>query len=258
VKSYYIASCLFTARYPQVSLAIQRYIESRGDIQIVRCCIPGFRATSSENRINQGGARASWNQLPYNAPLEPGDTVYSLCHNCTNIAEEQNEGIRALSLWELVDSDPDFVFPDCSGLKVTGITSMSPFATVMPAVTSITPQSVTTTVGTAPTLPKTVSVTYSDNTTGSASVLWDSITADKYAKEGSFDIYGTVAGTTLRAKCTVTVQKAAGSGGDTDDKITASSPKSSDNVVLLSVMIAVFAISAVLFIIMAVTKRRRK
>jgi len=119
VKSYYIASCLFTARYPQVSLAIQRYIESRGDIQIVRCCIPGFRATSSENRINQGGARASWNQLPYNAPLEPGDTVYSLCHNCTNIAEEQNEGIRALSLWELVDSDPDFVFPDCSGLKVT-------------------------------------------------------------------------------------------------------------------------------------------
>ncbi|MBE6754060.1 MAG: hypothetical protein E7559_06910 [Ruminococcaceae bacterium] len=148
---------------------------------------------------------------------------------------------------------------DANGsLKVTGITSMSPFATVMPAVTSITPQSVTTTVGTAPTLPKTVSVTYSDNTTGSASVLWDSITADKYAKEGSFDIYGTVAGTTLRAKCTVTVQKAAGSGGDTDDKITASSPKSSDNVVLLSVMIAVFAISAVLFIIMAVTKRRRK
>lgn len=119
MSAYYIASCLFTARYPEVSLAIQRYIERRGDIRMVRCCIPGFKAESSENRIMKTGARPAWNQLPYSAPLQPGDTVYSLCHNCTNIVDEQNEGVHALSLWELIDEDPEFVWPDCSGLKVT-------------------------------------------------------------------------------------------------------------------------------------------
>lgn len=119
MSSYYIASCLFTARYPDVSLAIQNYIRSRGDIRMVRCCIPNFKATSSENRIMAGGARSSWLELPYSADLKPGDTVYSLCHNCTNIVDEQNEGVHALSLWELVDGDPAFIYPDYSGLRVT-------------------------------------------------------------------------------------------------------------------------------------------
>ena len=117
MKSYYIASCLFTARFPEVSIAIQEYIRSRQDIEIVRCCIPNFKATSSENRIFQSSARPLWSLLPYSAPLQAGDTVYSLCHNCTNIVDEQNEGVHALSLWELIDRDPSFVYPDCSGLK---------------------------------------------------------------------------------------------------------------------------------------------
>lgn len=117
MKSYYIASCLFTARYPQVSMAIQQYIRSRQDIGIVRCCIPNFRATSSESRIMQTGARSSWNELPYTAELQPGDRVYSLCHNCTNITAEQNEGVHALSLWELIDGDESFIYPNCSGME---------------------------------------------------------------------------------------------------------------------------------------------
>ncbi|MBQ2955421.1 MAG: hypothetical protein IJE08_03070 [Clostridia bacterium] len=118
MKSYYIASCLFTARYPEVSMAIQGYIERRKDIEIVRCCIPNFRAKSSEDKIMKTGARSSWLDLPFCAEYQPGDTAYSLCHNCTNIVDEQNEGVHALSLWELVDADESFVFPDYSGLKV--------------------------------------------------------------------------------------------------------------------------------------------
>ena len=119
MKSYYIASCLFTARFPEVSLAIQHYIEKRHNIQIVRCCIPNFRIKPNEERIPAGDAREAWKKLPVSAGLEPGDVVYSLCHNCTNIVEEQNEGVRALSLWELIDQDETFVYPDYAGLRAT-------------------------------------------------------------------------------------------------------------------------------------------
>ena len=119
MKSYYIASCLFTARFPEVSLAIQHYIEKRHNIQIVRCCIPNFRVKPNEERIPSGDAREAWKKLPVSAGLEPGDVVYSLCHNCTNIVEEQNEGVHALSLWELIDQDETFIYPDYAGLRAT-------------------------------------------------------------------------------------------------------------------------------------------
>ena len=109
---YYIASCLFTARFPDLSLAIQRYIEKRRDIEIVRCCIPNFRVKPNEERIPDGAAKAAWKALPVSAALKPGDCVYALCHNCTNIVEEQNPGVFVPSLWELIDQDEAFVYPD--------------------------------------------------------------------------------------------------------------------------------------------------
>lgn len=119
MESYYIASCLFTARFPDVSLAIQRYIEKRHGMKIVRCCIPNYSVKPNEDRISPNGVRSAWKSLPVTANLQPGDTVYSLCHNCTNIIDEQHEGVNALSLWELIDQDESFVYPDYSGLKVT-------------------------------------------------------------------------------------------------------------------------------------------
>jgi hypothetical protein len=69
---------------------------------------------------------------------------------------------------------------------------------------SVQPVSVTTTVGTAPVLPATVSVTYSDNTTKSAAVQWEEIAPEKYAQAVSFEVTGTVEGTTIPAIATVT------------------------------------------------------
>ncbi|MBR1821887.1 MAG: hypothetical protein IJ769_09730 [Clostridia bacterium] len=119
MKSYYIASCLFTARFPEVSLAIQKYIDARYSMDVVRCCIPNFRVKPNEERIPEGEAKAAWRALPTHAELKPGDTVYSLCHNCTNIVGEQHAGVQALSLWELIDRDEAFVYPDYSGLVAT-------------------------------------------------------------------------------------------------------------------------------------------
>lgn len=119
MRKYYIASCLFTARFPDISLKVQNYIESRSDIEIVRCCIPNFRVKQNTDRIPDNTVREVWKALPDSAELRPGDTVYSICHNCTNIADEQHPGIHVVSLWELIDGDERFVFPDYGGMQVT-------------------------------------------------------------------------------------------------------------------------------------------
>lgn len=116
MKSYYIASCLFTARFPKTSLAIMRYIGKK-NIEPVRCCIPNFRVKQSENRIPEGTVRDSWISQPESASIRPGDAVYTLCPNCENIVSEQYLGAMIYSLWELLNQDEGFMFPDHSGLQ---------------------------------------------------------------------------------------------------------------------------------------------
>ena len=67
----------------------------------------------------------------------------------------------------------------------------------------------TTTAGTAPTLPATASVRWSDDSTTNETVTWNTPAnyADLYAKAGTFEVTGTVQGHNV--KCTVTVTAAA-------------------------------------------------
>lgn len=118
MSDYYIASCLFTAQFPETSLMIQEYIKAKPGIQLVRCCIPNYRTEQNTERIADSAAQSAWKQLPQSAVFQPDDTVISVCHNCTNIAEEWRKA-RAVSLWEVIDRDSSFPFPDYSGLNVT-------------------------------------------------------------------------------------------------------------------------------------------
>jgi len=52
-------------------------------------------------------------------PSQKGDTVYSLCHNCSNIIEEMHPGVAVKSLWELIETDEAFPFPNHSGMRAT-------------------------------------------------------------------------------------------------------------------------------------------
>lgn len=65
-----------------------------------------------------------------------------------------------------------------------------------------------TVVGTAPVLPEKVRATYSDGKQSDLKVSWDSIPARSYSEVGSFEVLGTVSGTSLRARCLVTVTPA--------------------------------------------------
>lgn len=74
---------------------------------------------------------------------------------------------------------------------------------------SIQDTAVTTTVGAAPALPGQVTVNWNDQTTSLENVVWDEIDPADYAAEGTFEVLGTVEGTTLKAKAAVTVTSSA-------------------------------------------------
>ena len=72
-------------------------------------------------------------------------------------------------------------------------------------ITAIDPVSAATVVGTAPVLPATVTVKYSDNSTAQKDVVWDDIASSQYAQAGTFDVQGTVTGTAIKAVAHVIV-----------------------------------------------------
>ncbi|MBO0441117.1 endo-alpha-N-acetylgalactosaminidase family protein [Candidatus Enterococcus ikei] len=76
---------------------------------------------------------------------------------------------------------------------------------LVPEIIELTPVKLFTKVGTAPVLPATVKATYNTGNQKEESVTWDAIAPEAYQKVGSFDVAGTVAGTALKAKATVTV-----------------------------------------------------
>ena len=117
-KEYYIAGCVFTAQFPTLSAKIQQYVQKCFHMPIVRCCTPRFMLKEFESRMPDD-YRESWKALPDHAPLQAGDTVYSVCHNCLNIIEETMPGVNVKSLWELILSDETFAFPDYNQLQVT-------------------------------------------------------------------------------------------------------------------------------------------
>lgn len=91
---------------------------------------------------------------------------------------------------------------------------------LVPEITEIVPVKIFTKVGTAPALPQTVKIIYNTGNQKDENVTWDTIDPEKYQKPGSFTVDGSVNGTSLQAKATVTVI-ADGSNED-GDEITAS------------------------------------
>ena len=116
---YYIASCVFTSQFPALSAHIQRFVGERYGLTPVRCCVKSYKLREFEEKMPEGGPRQAWRQLPDSGDFQPGDLVYSLCHNCNNIIEETHPGVAVRSLWERIAEDTDFPFPDCSGLTAT-------------------------------------------------------------------------------------------------------------------------------------------
>ncbi len=119
MAKYYIASCVFTSRFPELSFRIRDYVEKRFGLETVRCCVPKYKLREFTEKMPEGIFRERWSTAPDCAPFQTDDEVYSLCHNCNNIIEETHPGIHVRSLWELLDMDGQFPFPDHTGMKTT-------------------------------------------------------------------------------------------------------------------------------------------
>ena len=119
MKNYYISSCVFTAQFPERSLRIRKYVQDRWGYECVRCCVPKYKIREFEEKMPDGPLRHDWTVMPDSGIFEPGDSVYSLCHNCNNIIEEMHPAVHVFSLWELISRDDRFAFPDYSGMEVT-------------------------------------------------------------------------------------------------------------------------------------------
>ena len=91
-RNYYIASCVFTSQFPELSFRIQEYIKNRWGYEIVRCCVPKYKLREFENRMPDDESREKWSSLPDSGCFREGDQVYSLCHNCNNIIGEMHPG----------------------------------------------------------------------------------------------------------------------------------------------------------------------
>ncbi|MFB4283253.1 Ig-like domain-containing protein [Nonomuraea sp. MTCD27] len=93
------------------------------------------------------------------------------------------------------------------GVRQTAQATVYVRTTSAVTITSIAEEAVTTRAGVAPSLPKAVVATYNDGSKDSAvAVTWEAVAPERYAQPGTFTVTGQVAGTTIAAKATVTVE----------------------------------------------------
>ena len=88
-------SCKVQADFPAESAAVRRYLEERHGVQTAGCC------------------------RPHHPKLTPEDHAIVLCNNCANIVEESSNADTFTYVWELIDRDADFPFPDYGGECMT-------------------------------------------------------------------------------------------------------------------------------------------
>ncbi len=117
-KYVYVASCIFTEIYPQLSIRIQEYIKERFDMRITRCCLPNYKVQEFENRMPEW-MRPRWKDLPTHQEFVQEDTAICICPNCIAFLQEAEKPISCLSLWELILSDKEFPFPNYAHEKMT-------------------------------------------------------------------------------------------------------------------------------------------
>ena len=94
MATIFFPSCKARADYKSASKKLAEYIKEKQGVSPIGCC-----------RINH-------------TKLEDGDRAIVVCNNCAAIIEE-NTHANIEFVWEMIDKDPDFVFPDYQGEKIT-------------------------------------------------------------------------------------------------------------------------------------------
>ncbi len=94
MANYFFPSCKTTAQFKEASKSAKEYVNSRFGIKSVGCCRTNHKKLTEE------------------------DTAFVVCNNCAAIIEE-NTNARIQFLWQLIEQDPEFQFPDYHGEEMT-------------------------------------------------------------------------------------------------------------------------------------------
>ena len=116
-EKFFVASCIFTEEYPELSRKVQKYISEK-NLSIIRCCVANYKVEEFESRMPDW-YRDEWKNIKHFEKFPAGSTMVSLCHNCAAIFEERHPEIFCQSLWELILEDENFVYPNHGGEKIT-------------------------------------------------------------------------------------------------------------------------------------------
>lgn len=113
----YVASCVFTREYPELSIKIQDYLTKNFNIPIMRCCTPKYKLKEFTESMPQW-LQKPWDSTPDFLDITPDQTVICICHNCSAIFEEYRRDIKRISLWEFILNDKNFKFPNYFNEKI--------------------------------------------------------------------------------------------------------------------------------------------
>ena len=91
----FLPSCTMKRRYPWASSKIREYLERTQNVVTVGCC------KAACNKIHED------------------DDVVLICNDCAAIMEESSKARRIEFVWEIVDRDENFAFPDYHGEPMT-------------------------------------------------------------------------------------------------------------------------------------------
>lgn len=91
----FFPSCKITQAYPQASKQLKAYLKRRFAIEPIGCCRSNYALLSAD------------------------DTAVVVCNNCAAMIEESSRAERLEFVWELIDQDGKFIFPDYHGEAMT-------------------------------------------------------------------------------------------------------------------------------------------
>jgi hypothetical protein len=114
----YIASCVFTKENPELSFRIQKYLQQKHGMEIIRCCVEKYKVKEFEESM-PALIQDDWKKIPHYKPFGTDSIMVSVCHNCSAIFQETLPEIKVVSLWEFILSDQDFQYPDYRSEKMT-------------------------------------------------------------------------------------------------------------------------------------------
>lgn len=91
----FLPACKVKVKYKYTSEKLQEYLEQKENAETVGCCKVFCKKVGAD------------------------DSAIVICNNCAAIMEESSDVSKIDFVWNIIDSDPDFIFPDYHGEKMT-------------------------------------------------------------------------------------------------------------------------------------------